>query len=87
MKTQETKVVDLSATIKKRIYNEFHAILYKEFNQTVCDINHIFGYENKHLFEVLEEAFDKGGPNKTRNHGPIPIIDRTIGSGKLSFIR
>ena len=80
MKTQETKVVDLSATIKKRIYNEFHAILYKEFNQTVCDINHIFGYENKHLFEVLEEAFDKGGPNKIRQE-----ISYTIESLKLNM--
>jgi len=32
MEIQETKVFDLSANIKKKIYNEFHAMLYKEFN-------------------------------------------------------
>ena len=80
MEIQETKVVDLSANIKKKIYNEFHAMLYKEFNQTVCDINHIFGYEDEHLFEVLEEAYDKGGPNKMRQE-----IGYTIKSLKLDM--
>ena len=80
MEIQETKVVDLSANIKKKIYNEFHAMLYKEFNQTVCDINYIFDYENEHLFEVLEEAFDEGGPIKMRQE-----IDYTIQSFKSEF--
>ena len=80
MEQQKSKIVDLSPYLKKKIYNEFHAMLYKEFNQTVCDINYIFDYENEHLFEVLEEAFDEGGPIKMRQE-----IDYTIQSFKLEF--
>ena len=54
MEQQKSKIVDLSPYLKKKIYNEFNAMLYKEFNQTVFDINYIFGYEEEHLFEVLE---------------------------------
>ena len=77
MKTEKTNIIDLSLCLKKKIYNEFHAILYKEFNKTVSDINYFFGYEKNHLFQVLEEAFDKGGPIKMRKE-----IDYTIQSFK-----
>jgi len=80
MEQQKSKIVDLSPYLKKKIYNEFNAMLYKEFNQTVFDINYIFGYEEEHLFEVLEEAFDEGGPIKMRKE-----IDYTIQSFKLDF--
>tara|TARA_B110000305_G_C18791931_1_gene338671 strand:- start:203 stop:463 length:261 start_codon:yes stop_codon:yes gene_type:complete len=80
MEQQKSKIVDLSSHLKKKIYNEFNAMLYKEFNQTVFDINYIFGYEEEHLFEVLEEAFDEGGPIKMRKE-----IDYTIQSFKLDF--
>ena len=77
MEKQNTIIFDLSSHLKTKIYNEFHAILYKEFNKTVSDINYFFGYEKNHLFEVLEEAFDKGGPIKMRKE-----IDYTIQSFK-----
>lgn len=80
MEQQKSKIVDLSPYLKKKIYNEFNVTLYKEFNQTVFDINYIFGYEEEHLFEVLEEAFDEGGPIKMRKE-----IDYTIQSFKLDF--
>ena len=80
MEQQKSKIVDLSSHLKKKIYNEFNAMLYKEFNQTVFDINYIFGYEEEHLFEVFEEAFDEGGPIKMRKE-----IDYTIQSFKLDF--
>jgi hypothetical protein len=80
MEQQKSKIVDLSSHLKKKIYNEFNAMLYKEFNQTVFDINYIFGYEEEHLFEVLEEAFDEGGPIKMRKE-----IDYTMQSFKLDF--
>lgn len=82
MEKQETKVIDLSSHLKRKIYNEFHAIIYKEFNQTVCDINYFFGYKEGHLFEVLEEAFDEGGSTKMREE-----IDITIQSFKLVFTK
>ena len=47
---------------------------------TVYDINYIYDYEKNHLFEVLEESFDDGGPNKMRLE-----IDYTIQSFKLDF--
>jgi|TARA_B110000879_G_C10801284_1_gene366676 hypothetical protein len=80
MEQQKSKIVDLSPYLKKKIYNEFNVTLYKEFNQTIFDINYIFGYEEEHLFEVLEEAFDEGGPIKMRKE-----IDYTIQSFKLDF--
>ena len=80
MEQQKSKIVDLSPYLKKKIYNEFNVTLYKEFNQTVFDINYIFGYEEEHLFEVLEEAFDEGGPIKMRKE-----IDYTIQSFKFDF--
>ena len=80
MEKQNTIIFDLSSHLKKKIYNEFHAIVYKEFNQTISDISYIFGYQDEHLFEVLEEAFDEGGPIKMRQE-----IDYTIQSFKLEF--
>jgi hypothetical protein len=80
MKTEKTNIIDLSLCLKKKIYNEFHTMLYKEFNQSISDINYIFGYQEDHLFEILEEAFDEGGPLKMRQE-----IDYTIQSFRLDL--
>jgi len=37
------RVIDFSFYQKKKIYNEFHAIIYKEFNKSISDINNFFG--------------------------------------------
>ena len=80
MEKQNSKIIEFSFHLKKKIYKEFQTILFKEFNMTVSDINYIYGYERNHLFEVLEESFDDGGPNKMRLE-----IDYTIQSFKLDF--
>ena len=60
----KNKIINFSFYQKKKIYNDFHAIIYKEFNKSISDINNFFKYDNNHLFEVLEEAYDDGGPIK-----------------------
>ena len=81
MTKKKHKIIDFAPFQKKKIYNEFQTILFKEFNMTVSDINYIYGYERNHLFEVFEEAFDEGGgPHKMRLE-----IDYTIQSFKLDF--
>ena len=81
MEKYNSKIIEFSFHLKKKIYKEFQTILFKEFNMTVSDINYIYGYERNHLFEVLEEAFDEGGgPHKMRLE-----IDYTIQSFKLDF--
>ena len=80
MTKKKFKLIDFAPFQKKKIYNEFQTILFKEFNMTVYDINYIYDYERNHLFEVLEESFDDGGPNKMRLE-----IDYTIQSFKLDF--
>ena len=62
----KNKIINFSFYQKKKIYNDFHAIIYKEFNKSISDINYFFKYDNNHLFEVLEEAYDDGGPIKMR---------------------
>ena len=62
----KNKIINFSFYQKKKIYNDFHAIIYKEFNKSISDINNFFKYDNNHLFEVLEEAYDDGGPIKMR---------------------
>ena len=81
MEKHNSKIIEFSFYLKKKIYNEFQKILFKEFNMTVSDINYIYGYERNHLFEVLEEAFDEGGgAHKMRLE-----IDYTIQSLQLDF--
>ena len=80
MTKKNCKLIDFAPFQKKKIYNEFQTILFKEFNMTVDDINYVYDYERNHLFEVLEESFDDGGPNKMRLE-----IDYTIESFKLDF--
>ena len=60
----DTKFLSL---VKNKIYNDFNAILYKEFNETLDDINYIFGYKEDHLYLSLEEAFEEGGAREMRN--------------------
>jgi len=36
---------------------------------------------------VNKKVNSRQGYLTTNNHGPMPIYDRTMGSGKLSFIR
>ena len=78
MLEQKNKIIDFSFYQKKKIYNEFHAIVYKEFNTSISDINDFFRYDNNHLYEVLEEAYDDGGPLKMREE-----VGYTIESFKL----
>lgn len=76
----DSKLIDFSFYQKKKIYNEFHAIVYKEFNKSIFDINNFFGYESNHLFEVLEEAYNEGGAIKMREE-----IGYTIRSFKIEL--
>ena len=80
MLEQKNKIIDFSFYQKKKIYNEFHAIVYKEFNTSISDINDFFRYDNNHLYEVLEEAYDDGGPLKMREE-----VGYTIQSFELEF--
>ena len=80
MLEQKNKIIDFSFYQKKKIYNEFHAIVYKEFNTSISDINDFFRYDNNHLYEVLEEAYDDGGPLKMREE-----VGYTIEAFKLEF--
>ena len=80
MTKKNCKLIDFAPFQKKKIYNEFQTILLKEFNMTVSDINYIYGYERNHLFEVLEESFDDGGPIKMRKE-----VDYTLQSFKLEL--
>ena len=77
---KKSKVIDFSFYQKKKIYNEFHASVYKEFNKRISDINYYFSYDSDHLFEVLEEAYDNGGPIKMRKE-----VDYTLQSFKLEL--
>ena len=47
MEEQKSKSICLSSTFKKKIYNEFNTMLYREFNQTISDINYFFGYKDE----------------------------------------
>jgi len=80
MTKPDSRIIDFSIYQKKKIYNEFHAIVYKEFNKSISDINNFFGYDSDHLFEILEEVYDEGGPIKMREE-----IGYTIESFKLEF--
>ena len=77
---KQRKVIDFSSYQKKKIYNEFHASVYKEFNKSIQDINCFFSYDSDHLFEVLEEAYDDGGPTKMRKE-----VNYTLQSFKLEL--
>ena len=70
----QNKIINFSFYQKKKIYNDFHAIIYKEFNKSISDINYFFKYDNNHLFEVLEEAYDDGGPIKMREEIGYTIL-------------
>lgn len=80
MEKQKTIIFDLSSHLKKKIYNEFHESVYKEFNKSISDINYFFSYDSDHLFEVLEEAYDDGGSIKMRKE-----VDYTLQSFKLEL--
>ena len=80
MTKRDSRVIDFSFYQKKKIYNEFHATVYKEFNKSISDINYFFSYGSDHLFEVLEEAYDDGGPIKMRRE-----FDCTLQSFKLEL--
>jgi hypothetical protein len=67
MEEQKSKSICLSSTFKKKIYNEFNTMLYREFNQTISDINYFFGYKEDHLYYILDEAFEAGGPSEMRS--------------------
>ena len=77
---KKSKVIDFSSYQKKKIYNEFYESVYKEFNKSISDINYFFSYDSDHLFEVLEEAYDNGGPIKMRKE-----VDYTIQSFRLDL--
>ena len=36
----QNKIINFSFYQKKKIYNDFHAIIYKEFNKSISDINY-----------------------------------------------
>ena len=67
MEKLKSKLIYLSPTFKEKIYNEFNTMLYKEFNQTISDVNYFFGYKEDHLYYILEEAFEAGGPSEMRS--------------------
>lgn len=77
---KNSNFINLSSRFKQKIYNEFNSILYKEFNQSISDVNYFFGYKENHLYEILDEAFEAGGSVELRNE-----IDYLIKFLKLLF--
>ena len=65
-KYQQIKLIDLTLYIKKKIYNEFNILLYKDFNLTISETNYLFGYREGHLYDLLEKAYEVGGPSEIR---------------------
>jgi hypothetical protein len=59
-------ILDFSSVNKDRIYNDFNEIAYREFNESLFDINLFFGLREDHLFEILEKAYLENGPYTMR---------------------
>ena len=59
-------ILDFSSVNKDRIYNDFNVIAYREFNESLFDINLFFGLREDHLFEILEKTYREDGPYMMR---------------------
>jgi len=59
-------ILDFSSVNKDRIYNDFNVIAYREFNESLFDINFFFGLREDHLFEILEKTYREDGPYMMR---------------------
>jgi len=59
-------ILDFSSVHKEIIYNDFNAILYREFNESLFETNLYFGLREDHFFEILEKAYLENGPYTMR---------------------
>ena len=59
-------ILDFSSVNKDRIYNDFNIIAYREFNESLFEINVFFGLREDHLFEILEKTYREDGPYMMR---------------------
>ena len=66
IKNHQTKPIDFSNIIKKKIYVEFNVLLYKKFNRSISDINYLFCHREDHLQKILEKSYSKGGTREMR---------------------
>ena len=66
IKNHQTKPIDFSNIIKKKIYVEFNVLLYKKFNRSISDINYLFCHREDHLQKILEKSYSKYGTTGMR---------------------
>ena len=66
IKNHQTKPIDFSNIIKKKIYVEFNVLLYKKFNRSISDINYLFCHREDHLQKILEKSYSKYGARGMR---------------------
>ena len=59
-------ILDFSLVNKDRIFRDFNVIAYREFNESLSDINLFFGLREDHLFEILEKTYREDGPYMMR---------------------
>ena len=59
-------ILDFSSVNKDRIYKDFNAILYREFNESLFETNLYFGLREDYFFEILEKAYLENGPYTMR---------------------
>ena len=59
--------IDISKKQKEKIYKEFDAALYREFNQGLNDLRAVLDIDDQGLLdEALEYTFEDGGPKELR---------------------
>ena len=59
-------VLSINEKIKDKLIDEFNVDLYRNFNMTVSDSNHLFGYYDDYLYELIEHVYTKHGPSALR---------------------
>ena len=59
-------ILNFSLVNKDRIYRDLNVIAYREFNESLSDINLFFGLREDHLFEILEKTYREDGPYMMR---------------------
>ena len=59
-------VLSINEKIKDKLIEEFNADLYRSFDMTVSDTNHLFGYYDDYLYELIDRVYTKYGPKALR---------------------
>ena len=54
-------IISINEKIKDKLIEEFNADLYRNFNMTVSDSNHLFGYYDDYLYELIQYVYSKHG--------------------------